>query len=235
LELEDMADIEPSLDQGESEGLARFIVPAVIVLVMAVAGWFTYKSLGGKGHEPKRQTVKIAVLPDTPPPPPPPPPKEKPPEPKEQENKPQPQEQQKPQETPPEPQQLKMDGPAGDGPSAFAAGSVNSEYKGGEVGTGIGGGPVDRMKFAFFTGKLSRHIQAALTKDPDLRFEYRLNVRIWINPAGRIDKAVLMQSTGDAQQDRQLEAALLKLPPIDSTPADLPQPATLRISNRLSG
>jgi len=60
LELEDMADIEPSLDQGESEGLARFIVPAVIVLVMAVAGWFTYKSLGGKGHEPKRQTVKIA-------------------------------------------------------------------------------------------------------------------------------------------------------------------------------
>lgn len=214
-------------------GAKRFIVPAVLVLALVVASYLIYSQMGKGGGGPKRQTVKIAVLPDTPPPPPPPPKEEKKPEPDQREDKPQPQEQPKVQEAPPEPQQLKMDGPAGDGPSAFAAGQVANEYKGGAVGTG--GGGVDRLKFALFTNRLTRHIQSALAKDPDLRFDFRINVRVWLDAQGRFERVTLAQSTGDAPNDKALESALMRLAPIDAMPADLPQPMLLRITNRQTG
>jgi protein TonB len=224
------------MDQEGPEGVKRFAVPVVIIVLMAVAAWFIYKSLGGTSHEPKRQTVKIAVLPDTPPPPPPPPPKEKPPEPKEQENKPQPQEQQKPKEVQQEPQQLKMDGPAGDGPSAFAAGAVNSEYKGGEVGTGTGdGGGANKMQFALFNSQLQRHVQSHLAKNSKAKLaDYRVNVQVWVSPAGDL-RVELLSSTGDEKSDEALRLALTQLPPMSAAPTTLPQPIRLRITNRMTG
>ena len=41
------------------------------------------------------------------------------------------------QERRPNPQQLKMEGQAGEGPSAFAAGDVKQDYIGGDIGNGI--------------------------------------------------------------------------------------------------
>jgi protein TonB len=80
---------------------------------------------------PKRQVARIMILPDTPPPPPPP--EETRPPPKEvmtrEMNIPKP-------ETPPAPAQLKMEGQAGDGPSAFASGDVKQDYIGGDIGNG---------------------------------------------------------------------------------------------------
>lgn len=228
-----MTAFDDDLEPTEGGGVKRFIFPVVMVVVMAMAGWLVFKSMGEGGKGPKRQTVKIAVLPDTPPPPPPPPKEEKKPEPDQREDKPQPQEQPKVQEAPPEAQQLKMDGPAGDGPSAFAAGQVANEYKGGAVGTG--GGGVDRMKFALFTNRLTRHIQSSLAKDPDLRFDFRVNVRVWLDAQGRFERVSLAQSTGDVPNDKALESALMRLAPIDAIPGDLPQPMLLRITNRQTG
>jgi protein TonB len=232
-----MAEMQPTLEQDDSESAKRFIFPAVMAVVMIVGCWLIYKSLGSSsGHEPKRQTVKIAVLPDTPPPPPPPP-KEKPPEPKEQDNKPQPQEQQKPQEAPPEAQQLKMDGPAGDGPSAFAAGSVNSEYKGGEIGSGTGGGaPVNRLQFALFSSQLQKHIQKALAKAKEVKgADYRVNVQVWLDGSGQFQRVELLTPTGDQVLDEALKQAFAQLPAMEGVPSNLPQPVRLRISNRLTG
>lgn len=214
-------------------GLSRFIVPLVILLLMggvAAVLWFTLDKDGGA---PRRQMVKIAVLPDTPPPPPPPK-EEKKPEPEKVEAKPQPTpEQPKPVETPPAPQQLKMDGPAGDGPSAFAAGQVSQEYKGGEIGTGQG---ANRLQYAFFTNRLTRHIQSELARDDDLKgLDYRVNVRLWLTPTGGMQKVELLSSTGNAEHDRDLRQALMQLPPVDQMPANLPQPLTLRITNRVTG
>lgn len=216
----------------EDRGIGRFLVPLVIVALMGLgvaALWFT---LGQGSSAPRRQVVKIAVLPDTPPPPPPK--EEKKPEPEKVEAKPQPTpEQPKPVETPPAPQQLKMDGPAGDGPSAFAAGQVSQEYKGGEIGSGQG---ANRLQYAFFTNRLTRHIQSELARDDDLRgLDYRVQVRVWLAPGGAMEKVELLTSTGNPARDRDLRQALMQLPPVDQVPPSLPQPLTLRITNRVTG
>jgi protein TonB len=232
-----MAPVQPLDDDQEDGGAKRFIFPAVLLLALLAAGWFAYKSMGEGNKAPKRQTVKIAVLPDTPPPPPPPQPKEKPPEPDKPEVKPQAQQEQvKPQETPPEPQQLKMDGPAGDGPSAFAAGQVSSEYKGGDVGTGQGGGGVNKMQFAFFTNRLTRHIQTELARRTELKgLDYRVNVRLWMDASGGLQRIELASSSGDLATDKLVKDALAQIAAIDQVPANLPQPLSLRITNRVTG
>lgn len=217
----------------DNEGLmTKVIIGVVIAALLGAVIWWGVHAMGQSHSGPKRQTVKIAVLSDTPPPPPPPP-KEKPPEPEKQELKPQMQQEQvKPQEAPPAPAQLKMDGPAGDGPSAFAAGQVATEYKGGEIGFGNGG---NRLQFALFTNKLTRHIQLALSKNKDVKFDFRVSVQVWLGANGAFQKVVLDSSTGDPQMDATLRSALTHLPPIDGVPGNLPQPLLLRITNRLTG
>jgi len=210
------------------------LILGVVLLVLGGLGYWGVSSMSHQSAGPKKQTVKIALLPDTPPPPPPPK-VEKRVEPDKKEQAPQP-DVPKPQVAPPEPQQLKMDGPAGDGPSAFASGSVNSEYKGGEIGSGIGGGTTNRMQFALFSGQLQRHIQAALAKDQRIKLgDYRLNVQVWLSPGGDFQKIELLSSSGDAQTDERLQAAFKQMPPMRDVPADLPQPIRLRITNRMTG
>ena len=66
-----------------------------------------------------------------------------------------------PVEAPPQQaEQLKMEGAAGDGPSPFAAGSVANEYKGGDVGTTVGGsiGVVNAVVDWDFTIKRTQEI-----------------------------------------------------------------------------
>lgn len=177
--------------------------------------------------------MKIAVLPDTPPPPPPPK-EEKRPEPKPDENKPQPQEQ-KAVEAPPEAQQLKMEGAAGDGPSAFGAGSVTKEYEKGEIGGGSGTA-VNKMQFALFTSQLQKHISASLAKDLSIKLgDYRVRVNVQLEPSGAFKHVSLEGSSGDPKLDRALEAALMRLPPMKDVPSNLPQPISLRITNRMTG
>lgn len=225
---------EVPVDPGDGEaGWKRWLLPAALAAGLLLGGWLVLRMMDGRGEGPRRQTVKIAVLPDTPPPPPPPK-EEKKPEPDKPELKPQPQEQPKPQEAPPEPQQLKMDGPAGDGPSAFAAGSVTSEYKGGEVGTGVGGG--NRMQFAFFASQLQRHIQNHLAREQSIKLgDYRVPVQVWLSASGAIERIELMASSGSAETDEALRKAFSQMPPVRDMPAQLPQPIRLRITNRMTG
>lgn len=216
-------------------GAKRFLVPGVLALLVVGLGVFIYSQMGSASKGPKRQTVKIAVLPDTPPPPPPPPKEEKRPEPKPEENKPQPQEQ-KQVEAPPEPQQLKMEGAAGDGPSAFSAGSVTQEYQKGEIGSGVGGTAVNKMQFALFTNQLQKHISSSLAKDPSIKLgDYRVRVNVHLEASGTFKDVTLETSTGDVTLDRALEAALRRLPPMKDVPSNLPQPISLRITNRMTG
>ncbi len=230
----DTSSISEPLDASEGGGMRRFIFPAVMVLVLVAVVWLVYSNLSGSSKKPARQTVKIAVLPDTPPPPPPPPKEEKKPEPEQKQDKPQ-QEQPKQVEAPPEPQQLKMEGPAGDGPSAFSSGSITSDYKGGEVGTGTGG-TANRMQFAFFSGQLQKHIQSALARHQGIKLgDYRVPVQVWLSPSGEFQRVELLSSSGDPKTDEALVQAFKQLPPVRDVPADLPQPIKLRITNRMTG
>lgn len=224
-------------DDTQTAGARRFIVPAVVVLALAALGWFIASQMGQGSSAPKRQTVKIAVLPDTPPPPPPPPKEEKKPEPKPEENQPQPQEQ-KPVEAPPEPQQLKMEGAAGDGPSAFGAGSVSSEYRGGDVGTGGGGTVGDRLAASSYGNAVKREVDAWLQRQPALKRagEYDVPILLWVRADGSLEKTRLVGSTGNPDTDQLVREALERFPGFrNPPPASLPQPISLKLSHRRLG
>lgn len=234
-----MATAHIDADEGQSGGAKRFIVPAVLVLALVGLGWFIAGQMGKGGSGPKKQTVKIAVLPDTPPPPPPPPKEEKKPEPKPEENKPQPQEQ-KPVEAPPEPQQLKMEGAAGDGPSAFGSGSVNSEYKGGAIGTGGGGTATvaDRMAASTYGNAVRRELNDHLNRSPEMRKagDYKVPVNLWVRADGTLERFELVGSSGATETDELIKQTLRLFRGFRSAPPhNLPQPVRLQVTNRMTG
>ena len=109
-------------------GRAKMILIGLVVALLCVAlGWAVYSAFAGKSSA-ARKPPKISLIPTAPPPPPPPPPKEekRPEPPKQQEIKTSAPPEQKP-VSPAPTQDLKMEGAAGDGPSAFSAGRVTNE------------------------------------------------------------------------------------------------------------
>jgi len=226
---------EVSEEPSEKAALVKRIV--IIISILAVLGGLGYalKGLLDSPGPQKKEITKIKLLPDTPPPPPPPPPKEPPKEvpkeaPKEiKEAPPKP----KQEETPPA-EQLKMEGAAGDGPSPFAAGAVNEEYKGGEVGTTtIGGGP-SKYQFAWYTDLIKEQIENAISKDKTLaNGSYKVLVTVRIASNGKIQ---LVGTSGDAERDALVKKALDEMPALaEPPPSDMPQPVKLRVTARSIG
>jgi periplasmic protein TonB len=231
------SDQEPSFDDEDSESKLAVWVKRIVIglVVLAVLGGLGYgiKSLMSGGVTAKKQVTTIKLIPDTPPPPPPPPPKEPPKEQPKEQPKEIKVEQPKPAEAPPA-EQLKMEGPAGDGPSAFAAGAVSNDYKGGEVKTiGSDGG----AKFNWYAGLLKNQIQDALEKDNKLKEgQYKLVVSVWLKANGDIEK--LEWSSTDALPDIQqgVKVALDNMPAMrEAPPEGMPQPIKLRITARKMG
>ena len=180
--------------------------------VVAWAGFNLSHSTTG----PARQVAKIALLPDTPPPPPPPPPDKPKIEPK-NEIKQQIDKQKAP--TPPEPQQLKMEGQAGDAPSAFAAGEVKKDYIGGDIGNGA--------RYAAYVGRVEQRIQLELTRHKVRASNVKLF--IWLQSDGSIQRYSIQG--GDQDTERSVRLALADLNRIDEAPlADMPMPIGLRIN-----
>lgn len=218
------------VELARSDASRRWRIIGGVLLVVAAIAVVIYllQGLGKSGPVNQRQVTKITVLPDTPPPPPPPPPKEQPKETKDIK-----QDQLKPVELPQEAQQLKMEGAAGEGASPFAAGTVSSDYIGGKVGDGSGGG----MQFAFFSNALQRHIQDELARNRKLKLrDYRVTVKVWISADGTIRRAELADSTGNPDTDNAIRTALTELGPMrTAVPENLPQPIKLRITNRMTG
>lgn len=204
--------------------LGVLAVAAVVSLVV----WGIAGVLGAKPGK-TRQAPKISLLPDKPPPPPPPPKEEKKPEP--------PKDQQKevkvepPKEPMPQAQNepLKMEGAAGDGPSVFAAGSVNREYVGGTVG--------GRMQQGFYADRLQRHLQAELNRKKGLReSDYRVTLQVWLGRDGSVRRVELAQSTGNASLDDVLRLALTEVAAMtEPPPENMPQPLRIRVTARGAG
>lgn len=211
----------------------RFAIFAGIALFLYAVGVGVMGLFSGHTAQ-KKPITNIKILPDTPPPPPPPP-KETPKEqPKEMKVEPP-----KPQEAPPAPvntEALKMEGAAGDGPSPFVAGPVTSEYKGGDVGTKIGGRK-SAHQFAFYTDQIKTLIEETLARDKQLASgQYKVVVRIWLKPDGHLARFELTGSSGDGATDRLIKAALATLPPLqERPPEDMPQPVKLRITAKNAG
>jgi protein TonB len=212
----------------------HLVVPVALALVLA-----------GCGKEPpaqRRQQV-VRLLPDTPPPPPPPPKPEDKPPPQKPDDKPAPQDVPKPAEAP-QPQALKSDEAAGDGPgNGLAAGAVSQDYsdqkigQGSTLGSGAADNAVQRMAANAYATALTRALNEHLARDRQVkRLDYRVEIDLWLTQAGGLQRIELRGSTGDASTDDALRAALARYAgPGSPLPQRMPQPVRLQVSNRLLG
>jgi len=215
------------------------ILVAAACLLLGLAVWWAVKGI--KTDSPKRQVAKISILPDTPPPPPPPPKEEKKPEPPKEEPKQVMREEQIKQAEAPKPaESIKMEGAAGDGPSAFAAGSVAKDYAGGAPTTGSSSGPAgtaaDRAQERFYANSARQLLQSEIERHLRADAEQlTATFAIWLDKDGGIQRFELSPSGNDGN-DSALRAALdetrrqLKLPPPPALA--LSQPMRFRLSVR---
>ena len=204
----------------------KILVAIVLGLsLIGLIGWGIKSLMGGKSDKPRKAPV-VTLLPDKPPPPPPPPKEEKKPEPKEDKQDvkiEQPKEAPQPAQNEP----LKMEGAAGDGESAFGAGTVGREYTGGTVGaTG--------MQQGLYAGRLQRHLQDQLSRNRKLKeSDYRVSLRVWLRRDGSVEKAELAQSTGNEALDELLKDTLLQVTAMrEAPPENMQQPIRIRITAR---
>jgi protein TonB len=136
-----------------------------------------------------------------------------------------------------------MEGPAGDGPSAFSAGKVSNEdmSKIGKSGPGSngpggpGGGIGSKNSMlnpsANYANMLKGEMQRYLSKNNALkRRRYAIDISVWVSVGGGIDKFELLGSTGDADTDASIQKAITELPGFtQAPPTGMPQPIRLRI------
>jgi protein TonB len=185
--------------------------------MLSFVGLVTWAGLNmTKRAQPQRQVAKIMLLPDTPPPPPPPPPDKPKVEPKTEMKQ---QVERQKQQTPPEPQQLKMEGQAGEGPSPFAAGDVKNDYIGGDIGNGA--------RFAAYVNRIEQLIQEQLAKR-NLRIA-NAKLFLWLSSDGALQRYEINGASGDSE--RQLRTAMATIGRVpEAPPQDMPMPMGLEIS-----
>lgn len=235
---------EDSLRQSVSRLWLRRALTALVLLAVVSGLAVLARTLISSPASPKRQFARIAILPDTPPPPLPPREELKKEPPKVEARQQIRQDQPKLQQAPPPPANvpIKMEGTAGEGPSAFAAGSVTQEYKSGTPA--VGGSPasavaptVDRANERFYINTARQLLRDEIERQlrPEAG-ELTATFAIWVEPDGRI-RRYEVQPSGDSARDADANGALegvsrnLTLPP----PPALNQPMRFKLTVRSQG
>jgi protein TonB len=216
------------------------VVVALVALVLIGAGtWFVMTMDKSKSSKPKAPKISLIAAP--PPPPPPPPKEEKKPEPpKEVKEIKMEQPTPKAEATPPS-QDLKMEGAAGNGPSAFAAGRVSNEDiskvgKGDGTGGGKGGGGGLFDPFNNYANLVKGEMQRLLRKNSALKSQrYTVEVKVWFSHAGAVEKVEISTSTGNDDLDDLIRKGIASMPTFNQAPPQgMAQPIRLRIMNQNS-
>jgi protein TonB len=199
---------------------------ALIVTGLVLAGIIVVAKLAlNSGGSSKRDSITLVSLAPPPPPvitrPPPPPPQQ------EEQKMDQPMiKEDQPKEAPPQNEPLST-GIKGDGPNSFG---LSDKPGNGRIGTDGGKG----TKWAWYANQVQSRVQQALQRNRKTRSaSVSVNVRVWPDANGRINRAQLANSTGDplldaAIRDEVLTGLQLDQPP----PTDMPAPITLRLSAR---
>jgi protein TonB len=197
------------------------IVTGVVLTGIIVVAKFALNSGGSS----KRDSITLVSLAPPPPPvitkPPPPPPQQ------EEQKMDQPMiKEDQPKEAPPKNEPLST-GIKGNGPDSFG---LSNKPGDGRIGTDSGKG----TKWAWYASQVQSRIQQALQLNRKTRSaSVSVNVRVWPDASGRINRAQLANSTGDplldaAIRDEVLTGLQLEQPP----PTDMPAPITLRLLAR---
>lgn len=201
---------------------SAFIAAAAVVLVLGIAGYF----LRGD-DQPARKVTEFTMVKIVPPPPPPPP----------QQPLPEPKMITQPKMITPEIKQEHVDttkpntpakGPLGLDTTAVGPGD-SFNLGGTPGGNGIldGGGG---SRWGWYASIVQEQISEALRNNPKTRrSRFSVQISIWADPDGHIQRVRLSSSTGDPELDRALEndvfvGLTLREPP----PKDMPMPIVMR-------
>jgi TonB family protein len=201
---------------------------AIAAVLAALAALFWY--LVSDTASTKRPVADVPMIMLPPPPPPPPPEPEKTPEPEEPEEvvqEPEPIEPLKPTEAPApdtsDPVTMDADGQAGHDSFGIQAGRG-----GGMSGVGAAGGNASYGRYLGYV------LQQAIARDEKARrLAFRMQVDIWLSPAGEIDRVELVRGSGNDEADDAVLAALRAVGRIDEKPpGSLEFPARVLIQGR---
>jgi membrane protein involved in colicin uptake len=126
-----------------------------------------------------------------------------------------------------------MDGPAGDGPSAFSKGNITNDDlsqvgKGGAAPAAAGG---MFSPFNNYATAIKGELQRFLARNKELRQRaYRVDVQLWVGRDGALSRYELMGSTGDTEVDELIRQSLSTLSKFaQPLPEHMPQPIRLRL------
>lgn len=202
-----------------------------VSIVIGVIAVLLLKDMFAAPVQKKKQIQMISLVQ----PPPPPPPKEEPPPPeikeevKIDEPEPQPDEppEQAAEDAPPPGEDLGVDADGGAGSDAF--GLVGR--KGGRDLLGGSSG----SEYAWYANVLQQDIADLLSDNNKIRqSRYIIEVQLWFEQNGKVKKAKLIKSSGDAAMDRSIQLALNEMGNLRERPPEgIPQPVRLRIESRL--
>lgn len=237
-------------------GLAAGAALVLAALLVLAVRWVA-KSREAPAQKRVLQITGVIVRPEPPPAPKPPPP---PPPPKEQPKEEEPQQQQtrlvevKSTDIPP-PDSPKPSGEPAAGPlalateatgegdvfnlvgnpggrSVLAPGKIGEGGAGGGEGIGEREGEANANRYGWYFGRIASEIQGAFQRmKKTSTAQARVEIKIWVDPSGRVSRVQLLHSTGDEELDRAIESvAGLKLR--ESLPPDLPNPAVYRFTAR---
>lgn len=192
------------------------------VALLALLGWLIRLLPSSDTPKTERQVQQVQIIR---PPPPPPPPEELPPPPEtEQEEIPEPIQDDIPSQDPSPSEQLGIDaeGAAGGDGFGLAARRGGSDLVGGSV-------------FAWYSGIVRDAVVDCLMNSDSVRAKrFSIVVRLYVEPTGVVRSIERAASTGDAQLDRDLEAAMTCVRRLrDAPPLEMPQPITIRIVSRV--
>jgi outer membrane biosynthesis protein TonB len=209
----------------------------VASLIAAAVVWFTFFHKKTPSEPVRKIAEPRMVMVQLPPPPPPPTPAPKlPPPPPKDDKRPEqaPTEKPKAEEPKPKPAEKPPEGLGtnnkGPGPGMAGLGSSGNGVIGGSGSGGGGGGSMAR----WYAGQLQGKISDALRANPKTRkASLRVDVQVWVDGAGKVTRASLLGTTGDAGLDEVLNNQILKglqLP--EPPPRGMKMPVALRLTAR---
>lgn len=225
-------------DRSSSDRRSLLRYGSVLAVLALLFGGAVYYFFGSDDLPPPRQIRELTIVNVIPPPPPPPPPPQKMPEQKmieqpkmaEQEFK-----EDKPLEKP-------KDEPIKDAKNNEPPGPLSLDAKavgpgdlfnlGGKPGGNPYGGGGGGSRWGWYTSIVTSQVESALRSNPKTRrMAARIEVRLWADGTGRVNRVVITPSTGDAEMDAVIRNEVLgSLTLREPPPKDMPMPMVTRVT-----
>ena len=226
--------------------VARTLFWLGALVLLGLIGWLVLKFFRMEAEpEIKHKVTQIQIVRPPPPPPPPPKPPEKIPEPPKIKEEvkidpPKPVETPKADTPPPEappPGPLGVDA-AGTGPGdsfglAGRPGGRDVTLGEGSPGPKIGGPPTSALSTTLYANNVARQIAQELGRNGGLRnVEYRVDLRVWLDRDGRIERHEIARSSGDPAVDQLIADGIGRLSAMrQGMPENMKQPLRIRVTS----